>query len=188
VLGLNYLAEYGSSDTIRPNTRGDGEIDENNGNNINVGLFARPDAIPGLQVGTSIFHDRISDFNRGPGVHAGQTIVNSHVIYVQHGWELLNEGFYIRHSYESSPLVYNMPAFYSQISRRFGSIRPYFRYQYIHANEASILGDISLQHGPSFGARYDLSDSIAFKAQLDHLFRSGQPDVSGVHLQLAFAF
>jgi hypothetical protein len=63
-LGLNYFAEYGSSDTIRPNITGVGEVDENNGNHINVGAFLRPDFIPGLQVGGSYYHDKISDFAR----------------------------------------------------------------------------------------------------------------------------
>ena len=36
-LGLNYVAEYGSSDTIRPSLNGQTLIDENNGNHINIG-------------------------------------------------------------------------------------------------------------------------------------------------------
>src|ERR1700730_12998860 len=43
---LNYTAEYGSSDTIRPDLSGPGFDDENNGNHINIGLFARPESIP----------------------------------------------------------------------------------------------------------------------------------------------
>jgi hypothetical protein len=45
-----------------------------------------------------------------------------------------------------------------------------------------------LRHGPSFGARWDFNDSIAFKTQLDHTLRKGQPDLNGLHLQLAFTF
>ena len=51
-LGLNYIAEYGSSDTIRPDLNGSGQVtDENNGNHVNAGFFLRPDAVPGLQIG-----------------------------------------------------------------------------------------------------------------------------------------
>lgn len=187
-VGLNYTAEYGSSDTVRPDLNGVTLDDEHNSNHVNVGLFVRPDPIPGLQIGTSIYHDQISDTARGPTVRLGQTIANLHVVYDGHGVEFLNEGFLIRHAYRGSPLVYNMPAFYSQISRQFGHIRPFFRYQYINANPGSVLEDISLRHGPSFGARYDFSDNIAFKTQLDHTLRKGQPDLNGLHLQLAFAF
>jgi hypothetical protein len=187
-LGLNYVAEYGSSDTVRPNLNNNTLEDENNGNHINVGLFARPESIPGLQIGGSIYHDRISDFTRGPSVRLSQTIANGHIVYIRHGIEFLNEGFLIRHAYEQSSTVYNMPAFYSQISKQFGRIRPFFRYQYINANQGGFLEDIALRQGPSFGARYDFNNNIAFKVQLDHTLRKGQPDLNGLHFQLAFTF
>lgn len=186
-LGLNYIAEYGSSDTIRPDLRDDEIEDENNSNHVNFALFMRPDRLPGLQVGGSFYHDQISDAVRGE-VRLGQTIVNGHIVYVGHGIEFLNEAFLIRLAYELSPAIYNMPAFYSQISKRYGRVRPFFRYQYINANEKEFLEDIALRHGPSFGARYDFDDNIAFKAQLDHTLREGQPDLNGLHLQLAFTF
>jgi hypothetical protein len=187
-LGLNYLAEYGSSDTIHPSLVTGALQDENNGNHIDVGLFARPDSIPGLQIGGSFYHDRISDFTRGPSVRLGQTIVNGHIVYIRHGIEFLNEGFLIRHIYEQSSLAFNMPAFYSQISKQFGRFRPFFRYQYINANEESVFNDVALRYGPSFGVRYDVNDYIALKTQLDHTVRKGQPDLDGLHMQLAFTF
>jgi hypothetical protein len=187
-LGLNYIAEYGSSDTVRPHLNGTSIDDENNGNHVNVGLFMRPISIPGLQIGGSIYHDRISDFTRGPSVRLGQTIANVHLVDTAHGIEFLNEGFLIRHNYEQSSIGYNMPAFYSQVSKQFGRLRPFFRYQYINANPGSLFEDIALRQGPSFGARWDFNDSIAFKTQLDHTLRKGQPDLNGLHLQLAFTF
>jgi hypothetical protein len=187
-LGLNYIAEYGSSDTILPNLNGQGSIDENNGNFVNIGLFARPESIPGLQIGGSIYHDRISDFSKGPDVRLGQMIVNAHVVYIQHGIEFLSEGFLIRHVYEHSSLVYNTPAFYAQISKEFHRIRPYVRYQYINADEGGILDDLDLRYGPSFGVRYDFTDSIAFKTQFDHTVRKGEPDLDDLHMQLVFKF
>jgi hypothetical protein len=47
---------------------------------------------------------------------------------------------------------------------------------------------VDLRYGPSFGARYDLNDYVAFKAQLDHTVRGGQPDLNDLHLQFAFTF
>ena len=187
-LGLNYIAEYGSSDTVRPELNGNVVEDENNGNHVNVGMFARPASMPGLQIGGSIYHDQISDFARGPSVRLGQTIVNGHIVYVRHGIEFLNEGFLIRHAYEQGSTVFNMPAFYSQISKQFGRVRPFFRYQYINANPSSLFGDVDLRYGPSFGARYDFNDFIAFKAQLDQTVRKGQADLDALHFQLAFTF
>src|SRR6202163_2042374 len=78
-LGLNYIAEYGSSDTERPAVTNNTFEDENNGNHINLGLFARPDSIPGLQIGGSIYHDRI-DSETIPIPRLGQTYVNGHYV------------------------------------------------------------------------------------------------------------
>jgi hypothetical protein len=190
-LGLNYVAEYGSSDTIRPDINGSGLVnDENNGNQVNVGFYVRPEVVPGLQIGASYYHDKISNFIQGPSLRYGQSIVNSYVVYIAHGIEFLNEGFLIRDAaLHFSDAIFNTPAFYSQISKKFGPIRPFFRYQYVNASSNnSIYNDIGLRAGPSFGARYDLNDYIAFKAQLDNTVRRGEPDLDGLQLQLAFTF
>lgn len=188
-LGLNYLFEYGSSDTVRPDINGSGKVDdENNGNHLTLGVFVRPEVLPGLRIGGSFYHDKIGNSNMPSPVRIGQTIVNSYVVYVAHGVEFLNEGFLIRHSIEHDGDVFNMPAFYSQFSRRIGRVRPFFRYQYINANPGSIFEDVALRYGPSFGARFDFTDSIAFKAQLDHTVRKDQPDLNGLQMQVAFAF
>jgi hypothetical protein len=186
-LGLNYVAEYGSSDTIRPDINGSGELnDENNGNHVLLGFFVRPDWARGLQVGSSFFHDKIG--NEGGNERYGQTIVNAYVVYTAHGLELLNEGFLVRHSELQGPDLFNMPAFYSQVSKKIRHSRPFVRYQYVNANPRSIFEDVSLRHGPSFGTRYDFNDFIALTAQLDHTIRKGQPDLNGLQLQFAFTF
>src|ERR1700704_5477032 len=38
-LGLSYIAEYGSSDTVRPDLHNDEIDDENNSNHVNLGMF-----------------------------------------------------------------------------------------------------------------------------------------------------
>ena len=205
-LGLNYVAEYGSSDTIRPDISGDGQVtDENNGNHVNVGFFVRPDALRGLQVGASYYHDKISNLalyassgapvsqppgSPGSSARYGETIDNGYVVYVAHGIEFLNEGFLIRDAaLHFSNTVFNTPAFYSQLSKQLGHIRPFVRFQYVNASPNNwIYDDVGLRFGPSVGARYDVNDYIAFKAQLDHTVRRDEPDLNGLHLQLAFTF
>jgi len=203
-LGLNYVDEYGSSDTIRPDLNGDGLVtDENNGNQTNVGFFATPDGLRGLQIGTSYYHDQISNNvlnasgaqvppppgSLGPSVRYGQTIVNAYAVYVAQGIEFLNEGFLIRDALVGGSLHFDTPAFYSQFSKQLGPVRPFFRYQYVNASPNNgIYDDVGLRFGPSFGARYDLNDYIAFKAQFDHTVRRGERDLNGLHLQFAFTF
>lgn len=209
-LGLNYVAEYGLDDTIRPDINGDGlRTDENNGNQVNLALFLRPEYVRGLRIGGSIAHDQISNLNSyasgGGLVLAGgdaeipnefsarwnQTIVNGHIVYVSQKFEFLNEGFLIRHALigDSSAFKHNTPAFYSQVSRKVGLIRPFFRYQYVNASPLNIIyDDVGLRYGPSFGFRYDLNDYFAFKAQLDRTSRRGLPDLDGLHFQIAATF
>jgi hypothetical protein len=190
-LGLNYVAEYGSSDTVRPDINGDGGVnDYNNGNQVNVGFFLRPEAVPGLQIGASFYHDKISNFDKGPSIRDGESIVNGYIVYTAHGIEFLNEAFLIRDAaLDFRNAVFNTPAFYSQFSKQLGRMRPFLRYQYVNASPNNfIYDDVGLRHGPSFGARYDLNSYIAFTAQLDHTVRRGEPDLNGLQLQLAFTF
>lgn len=207
-LGLNYIADYGSADTIRPDINGDGLLnDENNGNNVNVGLFLAPDSVRGLRIGASLYHDQISDLvdlastgqqigTQGAGSNVpspsarwNQTIVNGHAVYEAHGFEFLNEGFLIRHAPIGLGETFNTPAFYAQVSKKIRRVRPFYRYQYVNASALNpIYNDVGLRYGLSFGARYDLNSFLAFKAQFDHTERRGLPDLSGLHLQLSGTF
>jgi hypothetical protein len=200
-LGLNYFAEYGSSDTVRPDLNGDGfSTDESNGNQINIGLFLTPDCFPGLRIGGSFYHDQIGNLEdvTATGIQVplstdserwNQTIVNGHVVYAARGIEFLNEGFLIRQAPIGPGETFNTPAFYSQFSKKLGPLRPFFRYQYINASSLNLIyNDVGLRQGPSFGARYDLNEYLAFKAQLDHTVRRLQPDLNGLHLQLTGTF
>jgi hypothetical protein len=202
-IDLHYIAEYGSSDTMRPDLTGDGILnDENNGNFVNIGLYAEPDAVPGLRIGASFYHDQISDLliltdstmllpanTPSTSTRFNQTVVNGHVVYISRGIEFLNEGFLIRHSVLGGHEVFNTSVFYSQISKKWGSIRPFARYQYANASAQNpIFDDLGLREGPSFGADYIFTNYITFKAQLDHTSRRNLPDLNGLHLQMAFVF
>ncbi len=187
-LNLNYVFNYGSSDTIRSHVDGSpGLDDENNGNQVNLGLFVSPDWLPGLQVGGSFYHDQISD-DRNLTLRYGQTIWNAHVTYQSHGLEFLSEGIVVRHDERGGPNVFNMPGFYWQASKQFRNVRPFFRFQYVNTNPRSALHDVRLRYGPSFGARYDFDSNIAFKLQFDHTERKSLPDLNGAQAQLAFTF
>lgn len=205
-LGLNYVAEYGSSDTIRPDINGSGILnDENNGNHTNLGIFLTPDAVPGLRVGASVYRDQISDLislaSGGPvtgsastGVPPAtdrwnQTIVNAHAVYVGRGFEFLNEAFLIRFAPTGGGAIFNTPAFYSQVSKSVGPLRPFLRFQYVNASPRNALyDDVRLRYGPSFGARYDPNQFLAFKVQLDQTMRRGLANLDGLQFQIAGTF
>lgn len=193
-LGLNYIFEYGTPKTDRPQitTTDAGDIAFNNGNETTVGLFVRPDGLPGLEIGGSFYHDRISPAfsDVDSGLHFGESVVSAHAVYVTPHFEWLNEGFVIQHKEEETGHKFNTPAFYSLISNKFGRHwRPYFRYQYANASTGSpLFPDIGKRFGPSAGIRYDFNDYVALKTQFDRTYRDPLPVFNDIQAQLAFRF
>jgi hypothetical protein len=187
-LGLHYVAEVGNGRESRSPI--DLEpvqniVTETNNKAVNFELFARPTKAPGLQVGFSGYRDRLAPNNQ-PSV--GQTILAAHAIYSTPIFEWLNEALVIRNTPEGGH-TYETPGWYSQISRRFGSYRPYFRYQYINASpNEPIFPDIGLRAGPSAGLRYDASESVALKLQYDYTSLRNQHAMQGLQAQVGFTF
>jgi len=188
-LGLHYVAEIGNGRASRAPLVEEpvqNEIDDENHKAFNVALFARPEAIPGLQAGLSFYRDILAPLNQ-PRV--GESILAGHIILERPKYEWLNEALLDRHTIQGTSLAYNTPGFYSQISKQFGAYRPYFRYQYINApNNEPIFPDVQLRAGPSAGLRFDASESVALKFQYDYTFLRNQPGVNDLELQLGFTF
>lgn len=189
-LGLHYVAEIGNG---RASTNPlseepvQNEVDENNHKAFNLALFSRPVALQGLQFGFSGYHDLLTPASLP--VPVGETILAAHAVYIVPTFEWLNEALVIRHSPQGSSHVFQTPGFYTQISKRFGSYRPYFRYQYINASSAEpIFPAVQLRAGPSVGLRYDASESVALKLQYDYTALRNQPGSNGLTLQLGFTF
>ena len=185
-LGLRYVAEIGNGRAVRSplNRSVQTSIDENNGKAFNLGIFARPKALPGFQTGFSIYRDNLTP-NGSPKI--GQTIMAAHFIYQNKLYEMLNEAVVVRHVLNDR--VFNTPGFYTQFSRRFDNARPYFRYQYVNVpNDDPIFPDVGRRNGPSLGLRYDISEFAAFKAQYDRTQRRRLSSINELILQLAFTF
>jgi hypothetical protein len=188
-LGLHYVAEMGNGRASRsPLTEEpvQNDIDDQNHKAFNLAMFARPEAVHGLQTGFSFYRDVLDPLN-SPRV--GESIFAAHAVLVRPRYEWLNEVVLDRHSLIGTPVVYNTPAFYTQMSRQFGSYRPYMRYQYMNVNNKEpIFSDVGLRQGPSLGLRFDASESVALKFQYDYTQLRNQPAVNGLELQLGFTF
>lgn len=192
-LGLNYIAQAGSTATQRVLiTTEEDYIDDNEGLGFNLALIAKPRSLPGLQAGFSFFRDHMS-----PVTSAGvalptleQQIYAAHVLYHAPDFEFLNEVLLVRHALQNgSGVRFRTPAFYSLVSRRFGEVRPYLRYQYINASDVEpLFSDLRRRSGPSLGIRYDFEENAAFKAQYDRIQNRGRDDTNGIQLQVDFAF
>jgi hypothetical protein len=187
-LGLQYVAEIGNGRESRtPLAEAvQNRVSDKNGKAFNLAVFARPEQVRGLQFGFSYYHDNLVPQGL-PNVR--ESILATHVVYQTSQFELLNEGILIHHTLYGTPIVFNTPAFYTQISRAFGPFRPYFRYQYLNASSVEpIFGDVGRQNGPSFGLRYDIGEYMNFKAEYDRTGMRQAPSVNGVTTQLSFTF
>ena len=188
-LGLHYVAEAGNGRESRTPLISEpvqNVIDDSNHKAFNFGVFARPEKLRGLQTGFSVYHDVLSPLNSN---QISETIMAMHAVVVRSRYEWLNEAMVIRHSIIGEPKVYNTPGFYSQVSRQFGSFRPYFRYQYINAARTEpVFPDIGLNEGPSAGIRFDASEFVALKFQYDYTVQRNQPNYSTLTLQIGFTF
>jgi len=188
-LGLHYVAEVGNGRASRTPLVEEpvqNEIDDQNHKALNFAAFARPEAIPGLQAGFSVYRNVLAPAN-APKV--GETILAGHAVLIRPRYEWLNEALLDRHAVAGTSRVFNTPGFYSQVSKQFGDYRPYLRYQYVNvARNEPVFPDVALRHGPSVGLRFDASESVALKLQYDYTFLRSQAGVSALNLQIGFTF
>jgi hypothetical protein len=184
-LGLRYVAEIANGLASRsPDEAVQNIRDENNGKAVNFAILARPAWVQGFQAGFSVYRDQLTPVAL-PKI--GETIMAAHAVWQTPKWELLNEAILIRHT--EADRVVRTTAFYTQASRQFGKVRPYFRYQYLNVPASDpALSDVGLLYGPSLGIRYDFSEFAAFKIQYDRTDRRNVPGFNGLTTQLSFVF
>jgi hypothetical protein len=198
-LGLNYVVEAGNGRPWGVNVEpAQNRQDANTSKAINGGLFVRPEKFSGLQAGFSVRHDNLSI--PGPAMH--ETIATAHVVFIDSKYEILNEAVLDRHTVVSGP-AFDTTGGYTQWSRKFGTVRPYFRYQFFNAPNndpvfayasvndyapADYTGFVGRLNGPSVGVRYDFTEHSAIKFQYDRFSLRNLPSENGLTSQLAFTF
>ncbi|HWC16484.1 MAG TPA: hypothetical protein VG498_05695 [Terriglobales bacterium] len=187
-LGLEYIAEVGNGRSARINISNPVQnvTDENNGKSFNVGFVARPEALSGWELGFTAYHDNVSPLNVSP---VNENIFSGHLIYTNSRFEFLNEGVMLSHSPQGSPFTIHTPGFYSQLSKRFGNYRPYFRYEYVNVPQRDPLySDVGRQEGPTIGLRYNINEFTAYKLEYGRTIRRNLSSTNNLGMQLAFAF
>lgn len=186
-LGLNYVAEIGNGRETRTDISPVQNItDNNNSKSFNLGLIERPGRWPGFQFGFSAFHDHVTPAGK-PNV--GESIFVAHAVYQNTRFEFLNEAVLLHHSVDGANFSANIPAFYSQISRRWGNYRPYLRYEYMNVPGSDpLFRSVGLQHGPRTGLRYDINEFAALKFEYGRLWQRNLAPVNTFGTQLSFAF
>jgi hypothetical protein len=186
-LGLRYVAEFGNGRDYTNQEPVQVARDYTPGKSWNFALTAQPDVLPGWRMGVSMYRDHPIAGPEG----LRQTLFSTHLAYFRGRDEFINEAIWMRN--RSQGETTSLPGFYSQYSRRFGSVRPYARYEYTNATMRDpiamrTLGDLSRYRGLTTGVRYEISEFAAFKAEFERfkMAQGGMSNRAGV--QVAFTF
>lgn len=193
-LGLHWVAEIGNGLSSNPNATEAVQnfYSDRNYKATNLAAYIRPRFLSGLQLGGSWYHDGINPSqaqNALPASEIRQNIESAYIVYFSSKWEFMNEAVLLTNHIEGTSQSFRSPMAYTQIARKFGIYKPYFRYQYVNDSMRDPINLLrGLYYGPSIGARVDFSDYAAFKLQFNHLFQSSQLAGNGLDAQIAFTF
>jgi hypothetical protein len=193
-LGLHWVAEVGNGLSSNPYATESVQnfYSDRNYKATNVAAFVRPQFLSGLQIGGSWYHDGLNPSqaqNPLPLAEVRQNIESGYIVYFSSEWEFMNEAVLLSNHVMGAPAAFRSPMAYTQLARKFGIYKPYFRYQYVHDNAQDPVNLLKgLYYGPSIGMRIDFADYAAFKLQFNHLFQSSQLAGNGLDAQIAFTF
>jgi hypothetical protein len=190
-VGLGYILEVGNGRAYNEADPGTvqnvGDVDKYKA--VNLAFIARPDAIPGLQLGAGVYHDTLTPTSNA-GAAAGTPFLNpvgrtdelmfhAHVVYKHGPWEYLSEGYLVRHK-SAGDVAHVTPAGFAQLAYKVNSLTPYTRFSYVNALNADrawpFVGAAGLHYGPGVGLRWDFSTLAAFKVQYDLIHNSLAPN------------
>jgi hypothetical protein len=186
--GLSYSVGLGNgrgSIISRPGDAGD-----NNNNRAWVAnIYARPQRLYGLQLGASVYRDKITlaggDFR--------EWITDAYVVWTKETPEFLAEFSNVNHRAVLTDLSTNSQAFYVQFGYRLPwferGVKPYYRFEYTHTPLSERVFTNQDLVGSILGVRYDITNYAAFKMEYRNDRRGiGEPRVNGLFLQTAFTF
>jgi len=159
---------------------------ETNHKAYNIAGYIRPSWVRGLQIGANIYSDE-----RVPGgiPHVKTYIPGAYLIFINSTWEFLNEIVLLRDNSVGSTTSHDTPLGYTQLSRKFGKFRPYFRWQEVNIPAGDPLyGSIGRYEGPSPGLRMDFTGFAALKVQYNRVYTRQPLPMNGLDAQVSFTF
>lgn len=193
-LGLGYNVGIGNgrgSNIARPGDAGD----INNNRAWVAKLFARPGKSYGLELGASIYRDKITL----PTADFREWISTAYLVWTKGAPEFLAEFDNVNHRSIATNAVANSDAMYAQFGYRLPwferTLKPYYRFEYTHMPLSEQVFTYQPQVESLVGLRYDISSFAAFKSEYrysaSHLAQGGHPAmpaVNGLFFQTAFTF
>ena len=189
-LGLGYNVGLGNGRSSLLSKAGDaGDSNDNRAWVANV--YARPSRLYGLQVGASVYRDKLSP---QPGQDFREWITAADVVWTKEKPEFIAEYANIHHREVLTDNTWDSQAFYVQLAYRLpwqqSKWKPYYRYEYIHKPESDpTLVNVLDLSGSTVGVRYDITSYAAFKGEYRNSSHGvDQPRVNGAFFQTAFTF
>jgi hypothetical protein len=190
-LGYNVGVGNGRGSVIsRPGDAGD-----NNNNRAWVAnLYSRPTKLYGLQMGVSVYRDKITLPVTGPnGKEFREWISAAHIVYTKENPEFLAEFANVNHRNILTNVITNNQAYYAQIGYRLPwfekTLKPYYRFEHTHTPlSEQVLTNQDLVQS-ILGVRYDITNYASFKGEYRNTKRlPTDPRVNGVFFQTDFTF
>lgn len=199
-LGLSYQVGLGNGRGEIIGRPGDaGDINNNRAWVVNI--FSRPSKLYGLQLGASVYGDKITlpsvqDFR---DQNFREWIYSAYLVWTKGSPEFLSEFDHVNHRNIFTDQVVNSDAFYVQFAYRLPwlekKLKPYYRFEYVHMPFSEQVFTHQDLVQSILGLRYDISTYAAFKgeyrntkAQPGQAGQAGQPTVNGLFFQTAFTF
>ena len=131
-LGLGYNVGLGNGRSSFLSKAGDSG-DSNDNRAWVVNLYSRPSRFYGLQVGASVYRDKLTP---QPGQNFGEWITAADVVWTKEKPEFLSEYANVHHRDEVTGNTWDSQSFYVQLAYRLpwqqSKWKPYYRFEYIH--------------------------------------------------------
>ena len=191
--GLGYNVGVGNgrgSPISRPGDAGD-----NNNNRAWVAnLYSRPARLYGLQMGVSVYRDKITLPGTPPnGNNFREWISAAHIVWTKETPEFLAEFANVNHRNILTNFITNSQAFYAQVGYRLPwlerTLKPYYRFEHTHVPLSEQVFTNQDLVGSILGLRYDITNYAAFKAEYRNTKRlPTDPRVNGAFFQTDFTF
>lgn len=189
-LNLNYNAGMGNGRGAVISRGGDfGDINNNRAWLVNMSV--RPDALYALQVGGSVYRDKINPLT-GPA--SREWIQSAHLVWHKETPEFIAEFANVIHRPVNDSLVASKSqAFYVQTAYRLPFDqklwKPYYRFEYMHVPQSDqIFRAVPSFSASTMGMRYDISTFAAIKLEYRHYSRRNLPVINGAFSQVSFTF
>ena len=188
-LNLNYYAGIGNGRSSVLSRAGDfGAV--NNAKAWLAGGFLKPDWAYGLQVGASIYKDKIDAIGKP---EAREWIQSAHIVWTRENPEFIAEFFNINHAAPGVGFNTSSQAWYAQVGWRLSFAdrwKPYYRYEHVHIPQADPVfhGTVASFYGSTVGVRYDISSYAAFKLEYRNQSLFGVKNFNSVWAQTDFTF